>query len=158
MPPADPPPAGADPSGAVEDLPAGAAASPPPPGPASPRAVVEAYFAAVDAEDLEVLRRLLHPDVALAACGSRPRRGAEAVIAMFAAIFERFPVHSDRPVRLICDGGTVVAEIHFEGRSAGGVDVTFEAVDVFDVAGGRIRRLTQWFDSADLERQLGSSG
>ena len=132
--------------------------APPEPAPPEPRAVVERYFAAVDAEDFDELRRVLHPDVALTACGSGPRRGAEAVIGLFAAIFERFPVHSDRPVRLICDGEVVVAEIHFEGRSATGVDVTFEAVDVFDVAGGRIHRLTQWFDSADLERQLGSSG
>ena len=83
------------------------------------------------------------------------------VIDLFAKIFERFPVHSDRPTRLICDGGTVVAEIHFEGRSAGGVfDVSFEAVDIFDIVDGRIVRLTQWLDSAHLERQLrrGSPG
>ena len=74
--------------------------------------------------------------MALTACGSRPRQGSEAVLDLFAKIFERFPVHSDRPTRLICDGGTVVAEIHFEGRSATGTDVTFEAVDVFDVVDG----------------------
>ena len=128
------------------------------PPPAEPSDVVERYFAAVDAEDFDTLRRLLHPDVALTACGSGPRQGSEAVIALFRAIFERFPVHSDRPTRLICDGSTVVAEIHFEGRSATGVDVTFEAVDVFDIVDGRIVRLTQWLDSAHLERQLRSPG
>ncbi len=126
--------------------------------PATPSAVVERYFAAVDAEDFEVLREVLHADVSLTACGSQPRQGSEAVIDLFGKIFERFPVHSDRPTRLICDGGTVVAEIHFEGRSATGVDVTFEAVDIFDVVDGRIVRLTQWLDSAHLERQLRSPG
>ena len=122
----------------------------------SPSSVVRRYFDAVDAEDFDTLRHVLHPDVALTACGSRPRQGAEAVIDLFAKIFERFPVHSDRPTRLICDGEVVVAEVHFEGRSAGGTDVTFEAVDIFDVVDGRIVRLTQWLDSADLERQLRS--
>ena len=125
--------------------------------PATPSAVVERYFAAVDAEDFDVLREVLHPDVSLTACGSRPRQGPEAVIALFRVIFERFPVHSDRPTRLIRDGDTVVAEIHFEGRSATGVDITFEAVDVFDIRDGRIVRLTQWLDSAHLERQLRSA-
>ena len=124
----------------------------------SPTSVVRRYFDAVDAEDVDTLRHLLHPDVALTACGSRPRRGSEAVIDLFGRIFERFPVHSDRPTRLICDGNTVVAEIHFEGRSATGVDVSFEAVDVFDIVDGRIVRLTQWLDSARLERQLRSPG
>ena len=122
----------------------------------SPSSVVRRYFAAVDAEDFDTLRQVLHPDVALTACGSRSRRGSEAALDLFAKIFERFPVHSDRPSRLICDGDTVVAEIHFEGRSATGVDVTFEAVDVFDIVDGRIVRLTQWLDSAHLERQLRS--
>ena len=124
----------------------------------SPGSVVRRYFDAVDAEDVDTLRQLLHPDVALTACGSRPRQGSEAVIDLFGKIFERFPVHSDRPTRLICDGNTVVAEIHFEGRSATGVDITFEAVDVFDIVDGRIVRLTQWLDSAHLERQLRSPG
>ena len=122
----------------------------------SPRAVVESYFAAVNAEDFDTLRRVLHPDIELTACLSRPRRGLESVVAFFDAVFARFPVHSDIPVRLIVDGDTVVAEIHFEGRSDSGADVTFEAVDVFDISDGRIRRLAQWFDSADLQRQLRS--
>ena len=123
----------------------------------SPSAVVQRYFAAVDAEDFDTLRQVLHPDVSLTACGSRPRQGSEAVLALFRAIFDRFPVHADRPTRLIRDGDTVVAEIHFEGRSATGVDITFEAVDVFDITDGRIVRLTQWLDSANLERQLRSA-
>ncbi|MDE0667970.1 MAG: nuclear transport factor 2 family protein [bacterium] len=129
-----------------------------PPGPPAATAVVEAYFEAVDAEDFDKLSRLLDPDVSLTACGSRPRQGAAAVIALFRAIFERFPMHADRPRRLICEGGTVVAEFRFEGTSAAGVDVAFEAVDVFDIEDGRIVRLTQWFDSAHLERQLRSAG
>ncbi|MCY4101839.1 MAG: nuclear transport factor 2 family protein [bacterium] len=124
----------------------------------SPSSVVRRYFDAVDAEDFDTLRQVLHPDVALTACGSRPRRGSEAALDLFAKIFERFPVHSDRPTRLICDGDTVVAEIHFEGRSAAGTDISFEAVDIFDIVDGRIVRLTQWLDSAHLERQLRSPG
>ena len=127
-----------------------------PPGDLSPRAVVESYFEAVNAADFEMLRRLLHPDIELTACMSRPRRGVEPVLAFFAAVFDRYPEHSDIPTRLICDGCSVVAEIHFEGRSHTGAEIVFDAVDLFDLVDGRIRRLGQWFDSADLQRQLRS--
>lgn len=130
-----------------------AASAPPEP---SARAVVESYFAAVNAADFDALRRVLHPDIELTACMSRPRRGLESVVAFFDAVFGRYPEHSDIPTRLICDGNSVVAEIHFEGRSDTGAQIVFEAVDVFDVVDGRIRRLSQWFDSADLQRQLRS--
>lgn len=122
--------------------------------------VVNRYFDAVDAEDWDTLGDVLHPEVELTACGSRPRTGSPAVLSMFAKIFQRFPVHSDRPVRLIVEGSTVAAEIHFEGVSAAGVEVAFDAVDIFDIdiADGRIVRLTQWLDSADLQRRLAASG
>ena len=130
-----------------------AASEPPEP---SPRAVVERYFAAVNAGDFDTLRQVLHPDIELTACMSRPRQGLESVVAFFDAVFGRYPEHSDIPTRLICDGNSVVAEIHFEGRSDTGAEIVFEAVDVFDVVDGRIRRLSQWFDSVDLRRQLRS--
>lgn len=120
--------------------------------------VVNRYFDAVDAEDWDTLGKVLHPEVKLTACGSRPRTGSSAVLSMFAKIFQRFPVHSDRPVRLIVEGSTVAAEIRFEGVSATGVEVAFDAVDVFDIVDGRIVRLTQWLDSADLQRRLAGGG
>ncbi|MCE2532570.1 MAG: nuclear transport factor 2 family protein [Acidimicrobiia bacterium] len=131
----------------------GATGGPPEP---SSRAVVERYFAAVNAGDFDALRQVLHPEIELTACMSRPRQGIESVVAFFDAVFGRYPEHSDIPTRLICDGEVVVAEIHFEGRSDTGAEIVFEAVDVFDVVDGRIRRLSQWFDSADLRRQLRS--
>ena len=122
----------------------------------SSRAVIERYFAAVNAGDFDTLREVLHPEIELTACMSRPRQGVESVVAFFDAVFGRYPEHSDIPTRLICDGNSVAAEIHFEGRSDTGAEIVFEAVDVFDVVDGRIRRLSQWFDSADLQRQLRS--
>ena len=116
--------------------------------------VANRYFDAVDAEDWDTLGEVLHPEVELTACGSGSRSGSPAVLAMFRKIFQRFPVHSDRPTRFVVEGNTVVVEIHFEGKSATGVEVAFDAVDVFDIAHGRIVRLTQWLDSADLQRRL----
>ena len=144
------------PSSESEAAPPSASEAAAPPGGRSPREVVESYFAAVNAADFDTLRRVLHPDIELTACMSRPRQGLESVVAFFEAVFGRYPEHSDIPTRLICDGDSVVAEIHFEGRSDTGVEIVFEAVDVFDVTDGRIRRLNQWFDSADLQRQLRS--
>ncbi len=120
----------------------------------SPLETIQSYFTALNTEDWELMATVLHPEVDLVPTGSRPRTGSDKAIAMFQKIFERFPVHADDPTRYICDGSTVVVEITFTGATADGLDVTFDAVDIFDVEDGRICRLSQWFDSAALAAML----
>jgi ketosteroid isomerase-like protein len=60
--------------------------------------------------------------------------------------------HEDQPVRRIKDGSTVVVEVSFTGRTTAGRPVAFDAVDVFDLAGPRIRRLSTWYDTAAVLR------
>ncbi len=120
----------------------------------TPLETVEGYFAALNAEDWDLMASVLHPDIDLVPTGSRPRTGSDACIAFFQKVFERFPVHDDGPTRFICDGNTVVVEIAFTGATPDGLQVAFDAVDVFDVVNGRITRLSQWFDTAALAAQL----
>ncbi len=120
----------------------------------SPLETIQSYFTALNTEDWELMASVLHPEVDLVPTGSRPRTGSDKAIAMFQKIFVRFPVHADDPTRFICDGSTVVVEITFNGATADGLDVTFDAVDIFDVEDGRICRLSQWFDSAALAAML----
>jgi hypothetical protein len=50
-----------------------------------------------------------------------------------------------------------VVEVSFTGRTTAGRAVAFDAVDVFDLApgSGRIRRLSTWYDTAAVRRQVG---
>lgn len=121
----------------------------------SPMEAVKDYFIALNAEDWELMASVLHPELDLVPSGSRPRTGSDKAIAMFQKIFERFPVHNDNPTRFIDAGSTVVVEITFVGATQGGQELSFDAVDIFDVEDGRICRLTQWFDTAALAALLG---
>ncbi|WP_420432886.1 nuclear transport factor 2 family protein [Candidatus Poriferisocius sp.] len=121
----------------------------------TPLETVKEYFTALNTEDWELMASVLHPELDLVPSGSRPRTGADKAIAMFQKIFERFPVHADDPTRFICDGTTVVVEITFTGATQDGQELSFDAVDIFDVQDGRICRLSQWFDTAALAATLG---
>ena len=121
----------------------------------SPLETVKDYFIALNTEDWDLMASVLHPELDLIPSGSRPRIGSDKAIAMFQKIFERFPVHQDSPTRFICDGSTVVVEITFNGATQDGQEVSFDAVDIFDVDDGRIHRLSQWFDTAALAAMLG---
>ena len=123
--------------------------------PRTPLETVQSYFTALNTEDWELMASVLVPEVDLVPSGSRPRTGSDKAIAMFQKIFGRFPVHADDPTRFICDGNTVVVEITFNGATRDGQELSFDAVDIFDVEDGRICRLAQWFDTAALAAMLG---
>ena len=48
----------------------------------------------------------------------------------------------------MADGSTAVVEVSFTGRTTDGRPVAFDAIDVFDLAGPRIRRLSTWYETA----------
>ena len=121
-----------------------------------PLETVKAYFTALNTENWELMASVLHPELDLIPSGSRPRIGSDKAIAMFQKIFERFPVHQDNPTRFLEAGSTVVVEISFAGATQDGQEVSFDAVDIFDVEDGRIYRLSQWFDTAALASMLES--
>ena len=117
---------------------------------------VGAYFAAVNAGDWAALAGLWEPYAELVATGARPRRGREDIVAYYQRVLAGYAEHEDRPVRRIKDGSTVVVEVAFTGRTTAGRAVAFDAIDVFDLApgSGRIRRLSTWYDTAAVRRQV----
>jgi ketosteroid isomerase-like protein len=115
--------------------------------------VVMTYFRSVDAEDLNALESLFSPDAILLSAGAGQRSG-ERILSFYRNVFLKYPEHRDVPSRILEIGDTVVAEILFTGRSATGVRVEFPAVDIFDLRDGKILRLSQWIDTAALQRQL----
>jgi uncharacterized protein (TIGR02246 family) len=119
-----------------------------------PRDVIDAYFAAINAEDWDALAELWEPDAELYPAGARPRQGRQAILACYRRLLAGWAEHTDRPGRRITEADTVVVEIGFTGRTSQGRSVAFNAVDVFDLAGPRIRRLSIWYDTAAVLRQV----
>jgi ketosteroid isomerase-like protein len=122
-------------------------------------AVVERYFAAVNAEDWAAVGNLFTSDGELAAVGAPPRRGREAIAAHFPWTLAALPVHHDEPTRIVVAGAVVLVEIRFSGRNRAGAEVAFDAVDVFDLTadGTAIARLTSWYDTAAVGRMVRAS-
>lgn len=120
------------------------------------RAVVLDYFQCLDTEDWASMRALWTPDGQLRAVGARPRDGVDAVVGYFSKLFAPWPEHQDRPTRLIVSEAdrVVTAEVVFTGRTQAGREVRFDAVDVFDLADGRIQRLSNWYDVDYARRTL----
>ncbi len=117
--------------------------------------VVERYFAALNDEDYGALMEVFHPDIVLRPPGTRARIGHDEVLQFFHKVFEKFPRHVDAPERVLCDGSCVVVEIGFNGIASNDKEVSFAAVDIFDIEDGRIVGLSQWFDTAEVARQVG---
>ncbi len=120
------------------------------------RATVLRYFECLDTENWDGLREIWHEDGQLRAVGARPRDDRDSVIGYFSKLFDPWPEHVDRPTRIIVSeaDSTVVAEVTFAGRTPDGRDVEFDAVDVFDIVDGRIRKLTNWYDIDYARRAL----
>jgi ketosteroid isomerase-like protein len=116
--------------------------------------VIDRYFSYLNADDFVSFRELWHEDADFKAVGARPLSGVDDIVAFYSRLFTPWPRHVDEPVRIIVAGGTATVEVVFTGTTEDGRDVTFDAVDVFDVDAGRIRRLTNWYDIAYVRRQL----
>jgi ketosteroid isomerase-like protein len=115
---------------------------------------VQRYFVCLDTEDWAQMRTLWHDDAELRAVGARPRSGVDEVIGYFSNLFSPWPAHQDKPTRLIGSGDTIVAEVTFTGTTPDARDVSFDAVDVFDLRDGKIAKLTNWYDIAYVRKVL----
>lgn len=115
---------------------------------------ITTYFSAINSENWDLLATVWREDAELIAVGARPRRGKDAVVKYYPKTLLPWKEHIDHPTRFIVAGDTVTVEIHFTGRSADGIDVKFDAVDVFDLVDGRIQRVTNWYDVAVVRSLL----
>ncbi|HVV14643.1 VOC family protein [Amycolatopsis sp.] len=101
----------------------------------TPRAVAEKYFEALNSERHSVV-------------------GGPAALAYFPALLANYAAHEDRVTRWIESAAAVTTEIDFTGRLRDGRPVAFSALDVFDLRDGVIAKVTTWYDTHDLRRQL----
>ncbi|MEE8601509.1 nuclear transport factor 2 family protein [Euzebya tangerina] len=112
--------------------------------------VIVAYFEAINGEDWAALQQVYATDAVVSPPGGEPIRGRPAIVAWYQAVFRRFPDHTDTPVRTIvaADGGAAAVEIEFTGRTTAGRQFAVTAVDIFDIADGRITAMRSWLDTA----------
>jgi hypothetical protein len=119
------------------------------------QAALSAYFEGINSEHYGDVGALFAPTGALKAPGSRLLRGPKEVETYFTAALGPYPEHLDTPTRVLVSGSTATVEIHFKGALAGGVEIEFDAVDVFDFDDdGLVTRLTSWYDSHDVRSRL----
>lgn len=120
-------------------------------------APVVRYFDSVNLECWEAFSALWTGDSEVLQPGSRPRRGAEEIGAYFRRMFGSWSAHVDAPTRVLVAASVVTVEVAFTGTTAQGIPVAFNAVDIFDLEGTRIRRLTIWYDPSRVREALGLS-
>lgn len=114
--------------------------------------LVEEYFQAVDTEDWSLMERLWHHDAELIAVGQPPLHGITSILEHFPRILSGYVEHTDAPTRYLVAESSVIVEIHFTGRITSGRTVEFDALDVFDIEMGLIKRLHTWYDTAKVAK------
>ena len=114
-------------------------------------AVIERYFNGVNTEDWADFKGIWHDDAVVEVVGGIRVQGWDAIQPYYVGALQNFPVHYDDPYRVHVAGDTITVEIAFTGETVDGVPTTFEAVDVFTIEDGLVRRLTTWYD---LDRVL----
>jgi hypothetical protein len=114
--------------------------------------VIGRYFHGVNDEDWVDFRGIWHDDAVVDVVGGIHVQGWDEILPYYVGALSGFPVHHDDPYRIHVAGDTVTVEIAFTGETVDGVPAAFEAVDVFTLDDGLVRRLTTWYD---LDRVLG---
>lgn len=123
------------------------------------RTAVEGYFTAMNSNSFADLKTVFAPDVEIHTVGAEPVVGRDAALAHFPRVLAGYSVHDDRVTRWI-EGvdddseDAIVCDIAFTGRLTDGREVRFDALDVFDVRDGLITRVTTWYDTRLVARQV----
>ena len=110
------------------------------------REVMRRYFDGVNNENWEDFRGIWHEDAVVDVTGGLHFEGVEEIVPYYPRVLKNFPVHHDDPYAVHVAGDVVTVEIAFRGETLDGVTAEWEAVDVFTLEDGRIRKLTTWYD------------
>ena len=121
------------------------------------RAVVQRYFDCVNSDDWDGLRELWHPECVTTPVDGPQRHGIDEVLGLYPLILAPFPTHLDDPTRILVSGNSATVEIRFTGTLEDGRVVTFDALDVFDLEDGLIRRLRYWYNAGPILAQIVAS-
>jgi uncharacterized protein (TIGR02246 family) len=123
------------------------------PDPAA-QTVVRRYFDLVNADEVDAMMELFAEDATIEPSSGGVRRGRDDIAAYYRATLAGFAEHHDEPRRVHVARTAIVIELAFVGVATSGAPVTFDALDLFELEGGRIRRVSLWADTAAIARQL----
>jgi ketosteroid isomerase-like protein len=118
----------------------------------APQVILD-YFDCVNREDWDGLAELWTADAELRVVAARPRSGKADVLGYYSRALAPYPRHHDEVRRVSVDGDVVIIEISFTGETADGIQVSFDAVDIFDLRQGKLWKMSSWFDVDHVRRQ-----
>lgn len=109
------------------------------------------YVEAINSENWGALRGLLAFDVTIRPAQWRPRVGLEDALGFWPKVYRGLSRHHDTVRELRVGRDFAIADLWFEGETLAGSGLEFSAMDVFEVSGGRIERLTIWLDPSSTQ-------
>ncbi|WP_328605038.1 nuclear transport factor 2 family protein [Amycolatopsis sp. NBC_00345] len=112
-------------------------------------AVVDRYFAAVNARDWAAIAPCFTEDAEFWMLGARTARGGAEIAEQLRKSLEPLPETNDEVVRVAADGTLVLAELVFRARTPAGDSIRLNAADVFELTPGgeAITRVSNWSGS-----------
>ena len=81
--------------------------------------------------------------------------GKDAVLQALGRIPEDFEQFRVSPDEMVEQGDTIVVLSHIEGRTKSGNDVKSPGVEVYRMAGGKVKRVQSLIDTAEIKVALG---
>jgi uncharacterized protein len=116
---------------------------------------VDRYFATMNGEQWPEFATLWTDDALLTPVGARPRTGPEEITAFYSGLFTAWRTHLDQPTKShVAQDGAIATAVTFAGLTARGLEVSFDAVDLFEFRDGRISRLANYYDLLLVRRLL----
>ncbi|HWL42013.1 MAG TPA: nuclear transport factor 2 family protein [Ilumatobacter sp.] len=120
--------------------------------------LVRRYFDVINAELWDELSCVFAQDAEVRAVGVEPMIGLPSIKRFYSRLFAAWATHFDQPTRMLPSGDSIAVEVRFVGTTHDGRVLEFDAVDVIDLAGDRIGRLTNWYDIAKVRTMLSPAG
>jgi steroid delta-isomerase-like uncharacterized protein len=130
----------------------------------TPKAVVDAFFAAFARRDVDAMMELVSGDIVEDLPGVGVVTGADEDRAFLTALFASFPDLETEVTRVVADGDVVSVEWRrrgtftghpWQGLPASGKPFAFRGVTVVQVLGERIVRIDVYSDTAGFARDIG---
>jgi ketosteroid isomerase-like protein len=121
-------------------------------------ATVERYFATMNGEEWEEFSTLWTDDALLTPVGARPRTGPEEITAFYKSLFNAWRTHWDQPTLAYEAGdGSLASAVTFSGTTTLGLEVSFDAVDLFHFRDGKICKLANYYDLLHVRQLLATA-
>ena len=114
--------------------------------------LIHEFFRRFDAEDVDGLLELFTDDCSYSTVLlDRDVTGKAELGDFFRLHLGNWSEHREWATSVIVEGDAAGSELHFEGSTVGGCEVVMDNLNVWDFAGGRIRRIRVYADTAPLQ-------